>query len=111
MTHTPGPWVVGEPHPTNACAYVRAAGAHRGQEVATLFYCSEGGAIGSDGIWPDQPNRDANARLIAAAPDMLEALIMMTDLVDDLLVQAGANYADELAAARAAIAKAKGATQ
>jgi len=87
---------------------VRAACADKGPEVATLYYCNVGGVIGRDGIWPEQPNRDANARLIAAAPDLLDAARMMADLVDDLLVQAGANYADELAAARAAIAKAEG---
>ena len=83
MKHTPGPWVVGEPHPTNACAYVRAAGTNKGEEVATLYYCNVGGVIGRDGIWPEQPNRDANARLIAAAPKMLDALEKAAEFIHD----------------------------
>jgi len=101
MKHTPGPWVVGEPHPTNACAYVRAAGANKGDEIATLYHCSEGGGIGRDGIWPEQPNRDANARLIAAAPDLL-AMLKVAQLwldVDGRFDMQGIN---------AAIAKAEG---
>ena len=82
MKHTPGPWVVVKSHPTNACAYVRAASADKGQDVATLYYCSEGSVIGSDGIWTEQPNRDANARLIAAAPDMLALLSDLTTAWD-----------------------------
>ena len=102
--HTPGPWVVGEPHPTNACAYVRD---DKGHEVATLYFCSVGGPIGDDGIWPEHPNRDANARLIAAAPDMLEALRS--------LVRDNAGVTHEYLhiireKARAAIAKAEGRT-
>lgn len=95
--HTPGPWVVGEPHPTNACAYVCN---DEGQEVATIYYCSEGGVIGKDGIWPEQPNRDANARLIAAAPDLLEALKAILDETGGI--------GGPFTIARAAIAKATG---
>jgi len=85
--HTPGPWVEfdGDICPANDIANV---------VIATLY----------------QDTSDADARLIAAAPDLLEAL-------EDMLVQADfaasvrggeghMKYA--MAKARAAIAKAKG---
>jgi hypothetical protein len=104
--HTPGPWAVGERHPTNACAYVRD---DKGHEVATLYFCSVGGAIGDDGIWPEQPNRDANARLIAAAPTMLAAL---RGLLEDAKSygMADSAFSGSLIEAAAAIAKAEGRT-
>ena len=90
MKHSPGPWHV-----------------HMGH----LIKCDVGLVIADVEKNPShiiKTARIANAHLIAAAPELLEAARMMADLVDDLLVQAGANYADELAAARAAIAKAEG---
>ena len=90
MKHSPGPWHV-----------------HMGH----LIKCEVGLVIADVEKHPSsiiKTARAANARLIAAAPELLDAARMMADVVDDLLVQAGANYADELAAARAAIAKAEG---
>jgi hypothetical protein len=89
MKHTPGPWGVHGSH----------------------IYAPDG-AIIAQVHNPGDKEQDyplvANRNLMGAAPDLLDAARMMADLVDDLLVQAGANYADELAAARAAIAKAEG---
>ena len=48
---------------------------------------------------------ESNARLIAAAPDLLEALEAITDLYD---TDEGCRSRPEYKAARAAIAKAKG---
>mgnify|MGYP000685704605 FL=1 len=69
-TFAPGPWSVGEPHPQNACAYVLGAD---GDEVATL-YGGDQAKKDDDGIWGSQPIRDATANLIAAAPELYEAL-------------------------------------
>ena len=75
---TPGPWVVGRPHPTNACLYIQPEGGYG--DIATLY-----GADGDhqeksrDGNWCDQPIRAANAHLIAAAPDLYDALQAMVD--------------------------------
>jgi hypothetical protein len=89
MKHSPGPWGVHGSH----------------------IYAPDG-AIIAQVHNPGSKEQDyplvANRNLMAAAPELLDAARMMADLVDDLLVQVGANYADELAAARAAIAKAEG---
>lgn len=69
---TPGPWDSRADHPQNACANVYNAD---GNEIATCYSCAVDHAErNADGIWPDQPARDANARLIAAAPELYEAL-------------------------------------
>lgn len=68
--HTPGPWIIGEPHPNNACEYIVADG---GGQIAILFGPMPG-LPGDDGKFPPSPERDANAHLIAAAPELLDAL-------------------------------------
>ena len=101
--HTPGPWTTGRA--INAVdmgkfSFICPFGANSADQVAEI---------------------KANARLIAAAPDLLQALENLTDAV-----QSGTSYADDTAAgkalsilsgrsgttwlsdARAAIAKAKG---
>jgi hypothetical protein len=90
--HTPGPW---ETDRNNV---------HAGQ-IATIHHC-----IGNDWIevwspnWPDsEETQEANARLIAAAPDLLSALNRLLDDDDaHLTLQGRRNLA------RAAIAKATG---
>lgn len=91
--HTPGPWAISE-HAELACLYVDVPGMTNMGGVATLY----SGCV-------DRAQLDANARLIAAAPDMLEALLSVAphvhrkfclpDLCDDDCVRI-----------RAAIAKA-----
>jgi len=61
-THTPGPWEINE-HNESEWQIVRRHFSGRQPEIATLDYT--GG------------NAEANARLIAAAPAMLEALKAM----------------------------------
>lgn len=68
IKHTP--WRVTEPHPQNACAYVVDA---RGDDVAALYGGDEGAKC-TNGIWSEQPVRDARACLIAAAPEMADLL-------------------------------------
>jgi hypothetical protein len=55
-----------------------------------------------------QAERTANARLIAAAPDLIEALTVLSDWVESLISD---NECRPLENARAAIAKATGETQ
>ena len=94
--HTPGPWHC-------SCGGGDVIGNSR--VVATMAWCSGFG-----------PEDEANASLVAAAPDMLAALILAADYIKDL---DGGNQhsetgwmSDELLSvwltARAAIAKATG---
>ena len=99
---TPGPWRYA---PTNT------------ETVSHLVRCSEGYAVADVTHWFDLPV-DANARLIAAAPTMLEALMRIAEASDHYSneADAGNKGADTLAyahkstcnLARAAIAKATG---
>lgn len=84
--HTPGPWVATFEHPLNACAKVKLRKWPH-NEIATIWAEGEEALADQDarGIWPDQPRRNANARLIAAAPDMLEALVMAKNRLEDML--------------------------
>jgi len=81
---TKGPWRVGAAVNGN---WIEAGHASQPISVGRTFYTDTGAAI-----------EDANARLIAAAPDLLEAL--------EYLVSLGGG--DALDPARAAIAKALG---
>ncbi len=85
MKHTPGPWRISDARSTKVVLIDDA----KGQAVGEL-------------VWADVRN-PADARLIAAAPDLLDAL---KDLVSVLGADSGEA---EIVAARAAIAKAGGA--
>lgn len=100
--HTPGPWEV-QP--------VAEDGKERGQ--AFIVGANLGGLVGVALPWPTEYDTGdfsrvlANARLIAAAPDLLEALKkLLRDeaVLDDDDPQLGASRVQ----ARAAIAKAEG---
>lgn len=94
-THTPGPWSVEIDHLTQVHEFIRAYQEGEMFDIASL----------SD----DTKDIEANARLIAAAPDLLAAL-------DDLLSYLeGYDHdypeaAPKFDRARAAIAKAQGVT-
>lgn len=84
--HTPGPWWVDD----NGCV---AAG--HGDTYETI-------AIMHD--WQGDSEREANARLIAAAPELLEALRAVLDEIDEN--ECGQSLSVRIGKARAAIAKA-----
>jgi hypothetical protein len=99
--HTPGPWAVRD---------------HWADEGAFEVYPTRGGEP-KIGQWSalaevpeygpnDAPEAEANARLIAAAPDLLEALELMLENLDAMYVVSPASSAHKKA--RAAIAKATG---
>lgn len=103
--HTPGPWEVDESGDVRQVRprtdAERAAGQCAGYRVAIL-------ASG-----PADPSDGANARLIAAAPEMLEALQMLISCVYD--ADGASGYKEQwteerpqIRAARAAIRKATG---
>ena len=100
--HTPGPWLASGDADANI---VTVEAKDKGYTtVCRLGYST--------------PTREANARLIAAAPDLLEALVDMVSSVEvaleDVQVTNGASLdalswiANSTEKARAAIAKARG---
>ena len=72
-THTPGPWIVAGPSENENEAEV-ISDATEGRAIASTWdtYCDE-----TDETHTSDEDR-ANARLIAAAPDMLTALRVIT---------------------------------
>ncbi len=102
--HTPGPWkaeALGD-----ICIQIVN---ERGEEAATVFKSTFDGYEEREG-WKrerrkNHPNAEANARLIAAAPDVTEKAIRVLAWLD-----AGCDPSDKsVAELRAAIAKATGA--
>ncbi len=93
--HTPGPWIVSDSS-EGLCITME-----HGVRIAELYGVPSGRA-------PETP--EANARLIAAAPELLEALRLMLIPVDALGNHGGEwGYSSRHAqAARAAILKATG---
>lgn len=88
ITHTPGPWAIEEGDRET----------HIVGGEAILAYCPD---------WPCAPQeQEANARLIAAAPQLLEALEALMEFADNgTPIHPGALVVND---ARAAIAKALG---
>jgi hypothetical protein len=105
--HTPGPWRLGKEWSTSHADINRKTlvnvlqGAHGGVVAELWAYSNDPGQVGE---------MRADARLIAAAPELLEAL---EDLLCNPNVRAamsGLTGADRLERADAAVAKAKGET-
>jgi len=87
--YTPAPWLVFDIHPDKACLYVSPEGVNPiCSDVATIYRSNE--------------NAEADACLIAAAPELLEALIPLVQLIEVTFPQQQEVW---LADARAAIAK------
>lgn len=97
MNHTPEPWQV-EEVAQDAPEILRQCGlcvTYNGEDIAYISPCEES-------------EHHANANLIAAAPDLLEALVGLYDLVSTQIASIpDAQYA-KVTAAAAAIAKAEG---
>lgn len=94
--HTPGPWIVDH---DDTClpnhVGITARGAQRHSLLAQVVWKMEDEER--------SPDKEANARLIAAAPDMLAALIEA-----ERVMAADYTHAPTLKMVRAAIAKATG---
>ncbi|MEQ5857268.1 hypothetical protein NFI08_16465 [Halomonas sp. EF61] len=67
---TPGPWFAHDDHPQHACYHIAPAD-YWHDELATIYS-------------PGDPEADANASLIAAAPELYEALEVFGRLADQL---------------------------
>ena len=100
--HTPGPWAIGQKANFDLHGFMvhgfPVAGA--GQAIAAVW----AGAVGKEAFGFD--NQEANARLIAAAPDMLAALKLCEPFCKGH--QETPEKVARYAAVRAAIAKAEG---
>ncbi|MDE4557459.1 hypothetical protein U8C36_06500 [Sinorhizobium medicae] len=75
-THTPGPWTVEPPSEQTPHIWVNAP---KSSGVAKIETCNYDDGQGERLIDEDF----ANARLISAAPDLLDALIMVRDADED----------------------------
>lgn len=75
MTHTPGPWIV---NPSAFNNTIHAMG--DSEPLATCHVSTDMHGKGRDGITMLQ----ANARLIAAAPELLEMLVQGEDIISGL---------------------------
>ena len=98
--HTPGPWDI------EKCPEAQAV--TDGRDWPWLVTYNDGEYEGHLALVQTQ-NAEANARLIAAAPDLLEALEGIAALLEQLGFVSDASLT--VGAARAAIAKAKGEEQ
>ena len=92
--HTPGPWSVEIDHHNNAPEYIRAYADGEMYDLASVL-CDETG------------NATANARQIAAAPDMLDVLQAIAADIENR-ARLGLDAPAWYTRARAAIAKATG---
>ncbi len=98
--HTPGPWVVCEQEDDFGAFTVFPESMLVDEVIAAKDWDR---FVVRAGL--DHPEFEANARLIASAPDLLEALRNLADLYD---TDEGCRSLPEYIAARAAIAKATG---
>ena len=97
--HTPGPWTVTA---DGAGWYIECA-PERGHSVAYIM-----AEIGEEDPDTSDDEKEANARLIAAAPDLLEALQWLVDILPDPDLDNDELQRTWTRRARAAIAKATG---
>ena len=94
MPHTPGPWEV---VPEDRAESRWVIGDEEGGSIASCEPC---------GPWITPAQADANARLIAAAPDLLVTLHRCVEVLEFAYMNAP-NQPKEIAEARTVIAKAE----
>lgn len=109
--HTPGPWNRTPTQGGEPGLIIESIDSPDGHIVATALRSLQTGvaAVGTD--WRTKEEAEANARLIAAAPDLLLALkaVLGWGLADPSQMQADAGHPGDIERqARAAIARAEG---
>ena len=103
--HTPGPWTL----TADGAGWYIECSPERGHSVAYIR-----AEIGEEDPDTSDDEKEADARLIAAAPELLDALIALLGVAPSkapgagLIVGAEEKHANALQAARAAIKKATG---
>lgn len=103
VKHTAGPWVAA---PYSSMVGAPVVASPSGRPVCSVTYFALG-----DGFEGHDEVSAANARLIAAAPDLLEALELALEYFNSAQAQLSASGQVARDAARAAIAKATGETK
>ena len=102
--HTPGPWTLENRHDERGTP----SGINVFSEAEATFICRmpDGASVQGGHAWPEQL---ANARLIAAAPELLEALSVLVDHAKETYPHfEDVRGQNDIAKALTAIAKAKG---
>ena len=106
MSHTPGPWVIETDEDAPGEVYISARAANpEWWQFARVWVAVEG---------EPEPDGEANARLIAAAPEMYEAPKIAVEYIGKIDGTMAFTRPDErltatdLATCRAALAKAEG---
>jgi len=97
--HTPGPWHLVPPDAPKSWPMIAAKVGERKPLICCLEYSKRGPIYHDDAV--------ANARLIAAAPELLSALHRLVE-IEDGPGMAVRGWPEAMDAARAAIAKATG---
>lgn len=94
--HTPGPWTVRTYSATKGKVEEVSINSSRWKEMAIVFVQEEGDLLG---------NGEANARLMAAAPDLLAACLSILRDLDHGCAEVVGQTVEEI---EAAVAKARG---
>ncbi|WP_454676643.1 hypothetical protein [Achromobacter marplatensis] len=105
--HTPGPWHAGEPFESFPGAELRFHISQAEGAPYTQHYSDVANLLAETIPGEKLDIQRANARLIAAAPELLDALEVLLDM--DISYQRGPKVQEAESAARLAVAKARGA--
>ena len=101
--HTPGPWGIERLHgEINVISCNERDGAAKDMGIVYVLARDVGGMIHGE-QFDDRSEVEANARLMAAAPELLDALVDLLPLISPLKAES-----QQVANASAAIAKATG---
>ena len=105
MTHTPGPWELQSKQKRNRKYY------EHGESITVLGRgrcCFGVATVAGPSNFDKQNEMRANARLIAASPMLLEALIVLESFISCGISTETMQKGDAIQQARAAIAQAEG---
>lgn len=98
--HTPGPWHA--ELPANGAIHISAVAAGS-TDICDLYHVGHPVTAGASGEVLTKDNAEANARLIAAAPDLLDVVVRLTNKI---AAMKSGTRSEKMG--RAAIAKATG---